>query len=92
MSRTATARRRSNIEHDVISCDPDVVGGTPVFKGTRVPATTLFDYLLEGGSLAEFYDEFPTVTREHVRGALQAAREHVRQPIFPPRENTPRGE
>lgn len=92
MSRTATARQPSKAEPDVISCDPDVVGGTPVFKGTRVPATTLFDYLLEGGSLAEFYEEFPTVTREHVRGALQLAREHVRQSTFPPRENASRGE
>ena len=92
MGRTATARQHSNAEQDVISCDPDVVGGTPVFKGTRVPATTLFDYLLEGGSLAEFYDEFPTVTPQHVRGALQAAREQVSQPIFPSRESTPRGE
>lgn len=92
MSATATNRQRILTERDVISCDPDVVSGTPVFKGTRVPATTLFDYLLHGKSLGEFYDEFPTVTQEHVLGALQSAREHVSQPIFPSRESASRGE
>ncbi len=87
MSATATSGRRPLTEQDVISCDSDVVGGTPVFKGARVPATTLFDYLLLGGSLDEFYDEFPTVTPEHVRGALQSARNHVSQAIFPSRDS-----
>ncbi len=87
MNATATNRRRPLTEQDVISCDPDVVGGTPVFKGTRVPATTLFDYLLLGGSLEEFYDEFPTVTPKHVRGALQSARDHVDQSTFPSRDS-----
>ena len=86
MSTTATTNRRPLTERDVISCDPEVVGGTPVFKGTRVPATTLFDYLLQVGSLDEFYDEFPTVTTEHVRGALQSARDHVGRSIFPSRD------
>ncbi len=85
MSATATSGRRPLTEQDVISCDPDVVGGTPVFKGTRVPAITLFDYLLLGGSLDDFYDEFPTVTPEHVRGALQLARDYVGQSVFPSR-------
>jgi uncharacterized protein (DUF433 family) len=87
MSATATSGRRPLTEQDVISCDPDVVGGTPVFKGTRVPATTLFDYLLLDGSLDDFYEEFPTVTPEHVRGALQSARDHVDQAIFPSRDS-----
>jgi uncharacterized protein (DUF433 family) len=87
MNATATNRCRPLTEQDVISCDPDVVGGTPVFKGTRVPATTLFDYLLLGGSLEEFYDEFPTVTPKHVRGALQSARDHVDQSTFPSRDS-----
>ncbi len=84
--------QRELAERDVISCDADVVSGVPVFKGTRVPATTLFDYLLHGKSLDEFYDEFPTVTRAHVLGVLRFAREHVSQPIFPSRESAPRGE
>lgn len=92
MSATATDTQKIVTERDVISCDPDVVSGTPVFKGTRVPAVTLFDYLLHNKSLDEFYDEFPTVTREHVLGVLRSAREHVDQPIFPSRESAPRGE
>ena len=92
MSTTPSTRQHPLTEQDVISCDVDVVGGTPVFRGTRVPATTLFDYLLEGGCLDEFYDEFPTVTPEHVRGALQSARAHVSQATFPSRESAPHGE
>jgi uncharacterized protein (DUF433 family) len=92
MSTTPGSARRRLTERDVISCDPDVVGGTPVFKGTRVPAATLFDYLMQEGVLDEFYDEFPTVTEEHVLGVLQSARDHVSQPIFPPRESAPQGE
>jgi uncharacterized protein (DUF433 family) len=92
MSTTAANSQRTLTERDVISCDPDVVSGTPVFRGTRVPAATLFDYLLHGKPLSEFYDEFPTVTEEHVLGVLQSAREHVSQPIFPSRESVPRGD
>lgn len=91
MSTTATTTQRRLTECDAISCDPDVVGGIPVFKGTRVPATTLFDYLMHGGSLDEFYDEFPTVTKEHVLGVLQSARDHVSQPIFPSRTHERHG-
>ncbi|MDQ2832109.1 MAG: DUF433 domain-containing protein [Chloroflexota bacterium] len=92
MSATATDTQQILTERDVISCDPDVVSGTPVFRGTRVPATVLFDYLMHGKSLSEFYDEFPTVTRDHVLGVLTSAQEHVSQPIFPSRERAPRGE
>ncbi len=92
MSAMTTDVQGTVTERDVISCDPDVVSGAPVFKGTRVPAVILFDYLLHGKSLDEFYDEFPTVTREHVLGVLQSAREHVGEPIFPSRESAPRGE
>ncbi len=92
MSATATNIRRPLTEWDVISCDPDVVGGVPVFRGTRVPAVALFDYLLDGGSIDEFYEEFPTVTREHVLGVLQSAHDHVSQAVFPSREPALRGE
>ena len=86
MSTTTTNQRRTLTERDVISCDTDVVSGTPVFRGTRVPVTTLFDYIMHGKPLSEFHDEFPTVTQEHVQGVLQSAREHVSQPIFPSRD------
>jgi len=49
---------------DLITVDPDILGGTPVFKGTRVPVKTLFDYLGSNYTLEEFIDCFPSVTRE----------------------------
>ena len=49
---------------DVISIDQEILGGTPVFRGTRVPIETLFDYLCGGESIEEFFDDFPTVKRE----------------------------
>lgn len=49
---------------DLISIDPNVLGGTPVFKGTRVPVKTLFDYLEDDYTLEEFLECFPSVTRE----------------------------
>jgi uncharacterized protein (DUF433 family) len=47
----------------IIVKDPDILGGTPVFSGTRVPFQALLDYLEGGQTLAEFLDDFPTVTR-----------------------------
>ncbi len=49
---------------DLITVDPDILGGTPVFKDTRVPVKTLFEYLENGYSLEEFLECFPSVTRE----------------------------
>ncbi len=92
MTATATNTKHLLTERDVISCDADVVSGTPVFRGTRVPATVLFDYLLHDKSLDEFYDEFPTVTREHVLAVLRSAHDHVSLPIFPSRDATSRDE
>lgn len=48
----------------LITIDPDILGGQPVFAGTRVPVESLFDHLEAGVSLDEFLDDFPTVTRE----------------------------
>ncbi|MEH2343090.1 MAG: DUF433 domain-containing protein [Nostoc sp.] len=48
----------------VVHSDPDILGGTPVFVGTRVPIKTLLDYLEAGDSLDEFLDHFPSVSRE----------------------------
>ena len=50
----------------VISCSPDVMGGTPVFTGTRVPVQTLLDYLEAGDSIDEFLAGFPSVSRQQV--------------------------
>ncbi|MBE9000119.1 MULTISPECIES: DUF433 domain-containing protein [unclassified Nostoc] len=48
----------------LVHSDPDILGGTPVFVGTRVPIKTLLDYLEAGDSLDEFLDHFPSVSRE----------------------------
>jgi len=59
----------------VVHSDPEIMGGTPVFVGTRVPFQTLIDYLEEGSSLAEFLDDFPSVTQEQAIAALEQAKE-----------------
>ncbi len=50
--------------NDLITVDPDILGGKPVFKGTRVPVKTFFDYLENNYTLEEFLECFPSVTRE----------------------------
>ena len=57
----------------LISKDPDVLGGTPVFSGTRVPIETLFDHLEAGVSLDEFLEDFPTVSRDQAVALLTVA-------------------
>ena len=59
----------------VVHCDPEILSGTPVFIGTRVPLRNLIDYLEGGHSLDEFLDDFPTVTRSQAIAALEAAHE-----------------
>lgn len=58
----------------VVHSDPDILGGTPVFVGTRVPVKSLYDYLEAGDSLDEFLDSFPSVTRDQAVAALELAR------------------
>jgi uncharacterized protein (DUF433 family) len=60
---------------DVIHSDPDILGGTPVFVGTRVPAQSLIDYLAAGDTLDQFLDAFPSVSREQAVAALEWARD-----------------
>lgn len=55
----------------VISTSPEIMGGIPVFAGTRVPVQTVFDYLKAGESIDDFIDGFPTVTKEQVIGLLE---------------------
>ncbi|MCI0395947.1 MAG: DUF433 domain-containing protein [Chloroflexi bacterium] len=59
----------------LIHSDPDILGGTSVFVGTRVPVKTLLDYLEAGDSLEEFLDHFPSVSREQAVAVLKLARE-----------------
>lgn len=58
-----------------IHSDPQILGGTPVFVGTRVPFRTLIDYLEGGHPLADFLDDFPSVTRAQAITALDFARD-----------------
>ena len=58
----------------VISKDPYILGGTPVFRGTRVPIQALFDYLEGGETLEDFLQGFPTVSREAAVAALEEAK------------------
>ena len=57
----------------VVHSDPEILGGTPVFVGTRVPLRNLIDYLEHGHGLDDFLDDFPSVKREQAIGALEAA-------------------
>ena len=56
---------------DVISINPEILGGTPVFRGTRVPIETLFDHLESGITIDAFLDDYPTVSKEQVVQVLE---------------------
>ena len=59
---------------ELITFDPEIVSGTPVFRGTRVPVRNLFDYLKGGHDLAEFLEDFPSVTEEQAKSVLDLAK------------------
>jgi uncharacterized protein (DUF433 family) len=61
----------------LITTSKNVMSGAVVFCGTRVPVQTMIDYLEEGGSLDEFLNDFPTVTREHAIAVLELAKESL---------------
>ena len=67
----------SRMSQSVICRDPEVMGGTPVFCGTRVPVQTLIEYLEAGDSIDEFLEGFPTVTRAQVIAFLEEAKEKL---------------
>ena len=66
---------KTEVETQVISRSPDIMSGTPVFAGTRVPIQTIIDYLAGGHPLDEFLDDFPTVRREQALELLQRLKE-----------------
>jgi uncharacterized protein (DUF433 family) len=66
--------RDNGIVEQAITRDPEVMHGTPVFRGTRVPVQTLFEYLEGGDTLENFLEGFPTVTRELAIQALEEAK------------------
>ncbi|MGI8548503.1 MAG: DUF433 domain-containing protein [Gemmatimonadaceae bacterium] len=59
----------------VIHSDPEIMGGTPVFVGTRMPVQTFVEYLESGHSMSEFLDHFPSVRHEQAVAALELAKE-----------------
>jgi uncharacterized protein (DUF433 family) len=61
----------------VIETSAEIMGGTPVFKGTRVPLQTFIDYLEAGDSTNDFLSDFPTVSKEQVINALESMRENL---------------
>jgi uncharacterized protein (DUF433 family) len=73
------------MEFNLITINPRIQSGTPVFAGTRVPVKNLFDYLEGGESLDQFLDDFPSVRREVAVAVLELAREAVT-----PNENSAR--
>ena len=62
-------------EPSVVCSDPDILGGTPVFAGTRVPVQTLLDYLEAGDTIDEFLEGFPSVTRQQVIDFLEKSKD-----------------
>ena len=68
-----------NLE-SVIHSDPEILGGTPVFVGTRVPGQSLFDHLETGDSIDDFLEGFPSLRRERVIAVLEASRKELLQP------------
>lgn len=61
----------------VVHSDPEILGGTPVFVGTRVPVQALIDYIEGGHTLEKFLDDFPTVPRDLAIAALEQAKRHL---------------
>ena len=75
--RSELAARLLAPESSVISAEPDVMSGAPVFKGTRVLAQTLIEYLEAGDSIDDFLEGFPSVSREQVIGFLEETKARV---------------
>ena len=69
--QTMSECKRGQATESVIKISPDILGGAPVFKGTRVPISTLLDYLAAGDPLERFLDHFPTVKREQAVTLLE---------------------
>jgi uncharacterized protein (DUF433 family) len=65
------------MKRSVVSRDPEVMGGTPVFSGTRVPIQTFIEYLEAGDSIDQFLEGFPSVTREQLIAFLEEAKDKL---------------
>jgi uncharacterized protein (DUF433 family) len=67
-------------QEEIIHSNPEVLGGTPVFTGTRVPVRSLFDHLEAGDSIDDFLEGFPSVRRDQVIALLEISQERVLEP------------
>ena len=65
----------------VVRVDPEILGGTPVFIGTRVPVETFFDYIQGGEPLNEFLEDFPTVSQQQVLELLEELKSEILPPV-----------
>jgi uncharacterized protein (DUF433 family) len=65
------------MKQSVVTCNPEVMSGTPVFRGTRVPVQSLFDYLEGGESIDDFLEGFPSVSRSQVIAFLEEAKDRI---------------
>jgi len=70
-----SVKKQSSIK--IISRNKEILGGTPVFKGTRVPVQTLWDYLKAGDSVEEFLEDFPSVNRSQAIALIERAKKRV---------------
>jgi uncharacterized protein (DUF433 family) len=73
----AITMQNNSILNPPITINPEIMSGAPVFSGTRVPIQTLFDYLMDGCTLGEFLDNFPTVSQEAALNVLTFAAQRV---------------
>lgn len=67
----------NGLDHNLVEIDPEKLGGTPVFRGTRVPIQNLFDCLETGETIEQFLKQYPTVNREQVTGVLEESMEQL---------------
>jgi uncharacterized protein (DUF433 family) len=65
------------MKYNAISIDPETLGGTPIFAGTRVPIQTLFDYLEGGDRLDDFLDDYPTISKDATISVLEMAKKSL---------------
>lgn len=65
------------VKHNLVEIDPEKLGGTPVFRGTRVPIQNMFDSLESGESIEQFLEQYPTVSREQVLAVLEESKERL---------------
>lgn len=69
------------VPDELVTVDPEILGGTPVFRGTRVPVKSLFEYLEDNYTLEQFTEFFPTVTREMARRVLERSEAALLAPV-----------